>query len=218
MLLSVKALKRLLLVIIIIFGAGTVIINSPSFWKLFYPLPYREAVNQRSKQFQLDPFLVAAVMRVESKFNPYAESRRGARGLMQLMPDTARWAAGQMGLSFSEDKLLEPDYNILLGCWYLANLESEFKGNIVLTLAAYNAGRGNVRQWVANEGLEGEVERIEQIPFPETREFVRRVLADFERYQWIYGREAEDLARALDLNPTNLGKNSPSRGYKEAGG
>jgi len=197
MLLSVRAVKRLLLVVIILLGAGTIIISSPSFWKLFYPLPYREAVVQRSKQFQLDPFLVAAVMRVESKFNPYAESPRGARGLMQLMPDTARWAAGQMGLDFDEENLLEPDYNILLGCWYLANLESEFESNTVLTLAAYNAGRGNVRQWIVNEGLEGEVERIEQIPFPETREFVRRVLADYERYKWIYGREADRLSRVL---------------------
>jgi soluble lytic murein transglycosylase len=152
-----------------------------------YPLdPYRELIFARSRQHGLDPYLVAAVIRQESKFNPGATSYQGARGLMQVLPDTGRWVADQMGLPFVPEMLYDPDYNILIGCWYLAHQRSHFGGDIVLALAAYNSGRGNVERWLREARWTGEKSTMEQIPFPETRHYVRQVMQSYERYRRIY--------------------------------
>lgn len=163
-----------------------ILIAIPWFWRLFYPFPYRDSILRHSREFNLDPNLVVAVIRVESKFRITAESPRGAKGLMQLMPDTARWAAEQMGIEYSEGDLFDPDYNITVGCWYLANLLHEFKGNLPAALAAYNGGRGNVRDWLAQGIWQGSLEEIERIPFKETRDFVFRVLHDYRVYSALY--------------------------------
>ncbi|MFZ5814565.1 MAG: lytic transglycosylase domain-containing protein [Bacillota bacterium] len=153
-----------------------------------YPLAYEESLFQRAREQQLDPYLVAAVIRAESRFRPRATSPQGARGLMQVMPETGQWAAEQMKLPFHPDYLYDPDYNIRIGCWYLANLLKEFDGDPVLALAAYNAGRNNVRKWLAERRWTGEGHTLEQIPFPETRHYVAVVLRDYQRYLWLYGQ------------------------------
>lgn len=163
------------------------IVNSNWFWRLFYPLDYWESITSNAREFSLDPFLIAAVIRVESKFDPHARSKRGAIGLMQLMPDTARWVAEQVGVPFSVDYLYLPEYNIRLGCWYLANLGQEFGKDLVVTLAAYNGGRGNVRKWLEDGLWTGEVHRVDEIPFSETRQFVKKVLRDYQMYRELYG-------------------------------
>lgn len=152
--------------------------------RLIYPFPHKEIIYKYAQEYNVDPLLVAAIIRAESKFNSQAESKMGAKGLMQLMPETAAWAAKKMGMTdFTTQKLYETDTNIKIGCWYLANLSKEFKGNNLLVIAAYNGGRGNVKGWVKSEQWQGEKDKLEQIPFAETRTYVKTVMDNWEKYQ-----------------------------------
>ena len=151
-----------------------------------YPFEYRSYIETSAESRRTDPFLVAAVIKHESKFEPRARSDGGARGLMQLMPATAEWIARQLGEPFTEEYLYDPALNIRYGVWYLAELEREFGGNDILALAAYNAGRGNVRDWMERFHWTQQFDEIEAIPYPETRFYVRRVLEDREQYKRLY--------------------------------
>jgi len=195
MILRLAVLKRFFLIITISLILIFLIVNINFFWKLLYPFPYRDIIYRYSKQFDLDPLLVVAVIKVESRFNPYAESQQGALGLMQIMPETAVWVAKNLNVGYSKEKLFEPDYNIMLGCWYLSNLYSEFKGNLALVLASYNGGRGNVREWIRTGQWNGNIHSLEKIPFSETRDFVKKVLKNYERYKKIYKEESEGGVR-----------------------
>lgn len=158
--------------------------------RVVYPLPYRDLIITEAEKNELDPLLVAAVIRVESRFNPAARSRRGAVGLMQIMPPTGAWIAEKMGRrppGISE--LEDPAVNVPLGTWYLADLLKEF-GELEVALAAYNAGRGHVANWLAAGRRPQGEEALDWIPFPETRSFVGRVLRDYRRYRWLYPRLA----------------------------
>ncbi|ADU50550.1 Lytic transglycosylase catalytic [Thermaerobacter marianensis DSM 12885] len=153
-----------------------------------YPVPMAELIGQEAAACGVDPLLVAAVVRRESGFEPRAVSDRGARGLMQIMPETGAWVAGQMGLpAFHPDRLFEPEYNLRLGCWYLAYLLERFHGDPVVALAAYNGGEGTVADWIAR-GRWHPQRGVSAIPYPETRRFVAGVLRDYRVYQWLYRR------------------------------
>jgi soluble lytic murein transglycosylase len=165
---------------------------------VYYPLKYRQILFDRAREHGLDPYLVAAVVRSESGFKPTATSSQGARGLMQIMPETGEWVAKQMGLPYSPDLLYDPDYNVRLGCWYLESLHTEFGGDTVLALAAYNGGRNNVRQWLEERRWTGEHQTLEQIPFKETRLYVAKVLKDFALYRRIYAPESQEKGEAAD--------------------
>ena len=178
--------RRLLLLLLILVLLTVVVANSRPFLRLLYPMPYGDEVARYAKQFQLDPLLVTAVMRVESKFNPAAESSKGAVGLMQLMPETAKWAAEQMEIEYSKEMLVAPEYNISIGCWYLALLKSQFNGNTTAALAAYNAGGTPVAQWLERGLWDGSLEDVKSIPFVETRNYVKKVLKDYEIYRKVY--------------------------------
>ncbi|NLG78486.1 MAG: lytic transglycosylase domain-containing protein [Firmicutes bacterium] len=152
-----------------------------------YPTPYKDLVTQYCAEHNVDPFLVTALMRVESRFRPHVVSEKGARGLMQVMPDTARWVAQELGMDrFDPEMLHDPRTNLRIGTWYLASLEREFGGDKVIVLAAYNAGRGNVRKWLDTARWTGRIEEIDRIPFPETRDYVRKVLRFYETYVRVY--------------------------------
>jgi soluble lytic murein transglycosylase len=180
--------RRYLLWAAALLGIVILLLNSAWFWRLFYPFPHQELVSRYSRQFEVDPYLVAAIIRVESKFHSQAESQAGARGLMQIMPETARWAAEQMLIEdYDPDRLYEPEFNIRIGVWYLANLTHEFRGNIVLVVAAYNGGRGNVRQWLEDSRWSGDIRKLEEIPYPETRRYVQDVMFNYQMYKRIYG-------------------------------
>lgn len=150
-----------------------------------YPFPYRETVEAAATRHGLDPFLLAAVIRTESRFRAEARSPRGAVGLMQLLPETAREVAGP-GLE-AED-LLRPDVNVELGARYLARLTAAFGGRMAAALAAYNGGPANVRAWLAGGLWDGTFEDAARIPFSETRRFVQRVALARRMYAWLYGR------------------------------
>ncbi len=107
---------------------------------------------------------------------------------MQIMPETGRWVALQIGqIEFKVEQLDEPEVNICLGSWYLAELKREFYGNTILALAAYNGGRENVSRWLQQKQWVGELTDLDSLPFPETRQFIRKVLWNHKVYQYLYG-------------------------------
>lgn len=155
---------------------------------VLYPFPYRAQVTVAAAANRLDPRLVLAVARAESRFRPDIVSRRGAIGLMQLTPDTAAWIAAkrrQPGPVTTAD-LDEPGENVSFGAWYLAWLLQDFGGRLPVALAAYNAGPSTVAAWLASGQWRGTRADVVDIPFPETREFVRRVLANYGMYRILY--------------------------------
>lgn len=163
---------------------------APPVSRLIYPFHYREIILEQAHRNELEPQLVAAVIWVESSYNENAESKKGARGLMQIMPETGAWAAEMMRLDdYSEDKLYDPRVNITLGSWYLKHLIHSFDNNTYAALAAYNGGRGHVKRWLDEEIWDGSRENLSQIPFPETRNFVTRVETVYRRYQRLYDLE-----------------------------
>ncbi len=184
-----RTLAVLLLVLALAAAAGFVIYHSDWFQKeYFYPFPYQDKVYRYGRENGVDPYLIAAVIRTESKFVAAARSPKGAMGLMQMMPETAKWVAGQVGQDDFRDAMLnEPETSIRFGAWYLASLKKEFNGNEILVLAAYNGGRGNVGQWMRQLGWGKDFRDIDRIPYKETREYVKKVLSARERYKFLYG-------------------------------
>ena len=155
--------------------------------RFVYMWPYQDEILEYSGKNKIDPFLVAAVIKNESNFDRKAVSKVGAIGLMQIMPDTGEWIAEQMGIkNFASDDLYRTDANIRLGCWYLGELEYEFQRNWVLMMIAYNAGRGNTKAWMQENGWDYDFNRIEDIPYSDTREYVKKVLYDRDEYYKLY--------------------------------
>lgn len=176
-----------LFIIFISLSAFFVLQFEPVQRSYFYVYPYHDTVMKYAAMYNVDSNLTAAVIKKESKFKREVHSHRGAIGLMQIMPDTAKWIAGQLGdTNYSEEGLHEPDRNIRYGTWYLSTLQKEFHGNNVLALAAYNAGRGNVQEWMKQYNWSEDFSDIDAIPFAETRDYVRQVLADEKKYRELY--------------------------------
>jgi soluble lytic murein transglycosylase len=182
--------KLLTLFVVAVAAAGYAVYHSDWFQREYiYPLPHREQVFRYAQDNGLDPYLVAAVIRTESRFVAAARSPKGAVGLMQLMPETGRWVATQLDYpGFSATMLADPDISIRFGTWYLASLKREFQNNDILSLAAYNGGRGNVRQWINQFGWPADFRDISQIPFRETRDYVGKVLDARNHYRYLYAR------------------------------
>ncbi|MBI4083376.1 MAG: lytic transglycosylase domain-containing protein [Candidatus Lambdaproteobacteria bacterium] len=155
-------------------------------WRFAYPQAYWSTIVQHSAPRQVDPYLVLAVMREESHFQTVADSRAGAKGLMQLMPATAQMLAKRLGLPYAEEHLLTPEGNIPLGVVYLQRVLARFGGNILLASAAYNAGPTAVARWVSQYGKLPSDEFVESIPFDETRMYVKRVYTSYLIYRELY--------------------------------
>ena len=155
--------------------------SKPGWWeRLWYPLRYETIVRGHARNYSLDPALLAAVIYQESKFKADAESKSGAIGLMQLLPDTAKGIAVHTGGSaFRVADLYDPEINVRYGAWYLRHLLRKY-GEERTALAAYNAGQDNVDRW-RREGIE--------IQFPETRAYVNRVEDLKKIYRDAYGDE-----------------------------
>jgi soluble lytic murein transglycosylase len=159
------------------------------FWEMFYPLGWRDALTAAAGRASIDPFLVAAVVREESSFYPQARSRVGARGLMQLMPDTGRAVAQARQIPFPDVEVLDqPVTNLQIGTIFFGGLLREF-GDARLAAAAYNAGPTRVREWWGNRKTDDLEVWVEQIPYNETRAFVKRVMLSWQEYQRVYGEK-----------------------------
>jgi len=153
-----------------------------------YPLAYERLVQAEAENSQLDPFLILALMRTESLFDPLAESPAGARGLMQIMPATGREIASRLDVPDGDEiNLLEPRWSIRMGVTYLDQQLQAYHGQIQFALAAYNAGPGNANRWLERlDGIDPDL-FVELIDFRETRQFIRKVLAAQARYRKVWG-------------------------------
>ncbi|MDM7944638.1 MAG: transglycosylase SLT domain-containing protein [Hydrogenophaga sp.] len=162
-----------------------------------FPTPHRTAVVSRSREIGLDPAYVYGLIRQESRFVTDARSGVGASGLMQVMPATARWTARKIGLTdFRPAQITERDTNILIGTAYLKLALDDFDSSLPMAAAAYNAGPGRPRSWRNGPVLPGEI-WVENIPFEETRDYVKRVLANTASYAALLSGQPQSLRARL---------------------
>ena len=178
-------MKKALTIIIIIAIFILLFINKNNLLKLFYPIKYSEYVEQYSKEYSVDKYLIYATIKAESNFDEKAISSKKAMGLMQLMLGTAKDIAKTLNTSVNSEKILDPQINIQFGTKYISQLIQKYN-DIGLSLAAYNAGSSNVDAWINNGTLKSDGSNIENIPFKETNNYVRKILKNYEIYRTIY--------------------------------
>ncbi|HUA20814.1 MAG TPA: transglycosylase SLT domain-containing protein [Bryobacteraceae bacterium] len=164
------------------------------FWRLAFPLPYRKTLEEYCRQRSVDPYLMAALIRQESEFNPKAVSRANARGLAQVMPATGRQLSRKLKMRYRTSMLFTPTVNLKLGTYYLSTLADQLMGQWEAVLASYNAGKSHVTAWLAMSNFREPAEFVESIPFNETRLYVESVLRNADVYRKLYGQK-------LALNP-----------------
>jgi len=161
-----------------------------------FPMPFRADVQARAKDIGLDPAYVYGLIRQESRFVMDARSSVGASGLMQIMPATARWTARKIGLDFTQDMIPDRDVNLRLGTNYLKLVLDDFGGSQAMAAAAYNAGPSRPRRWREGPALEPAI-WAENIPFNETRDYVKKVLSNAAYYEAIMSGQAPSLKTRL---------------------
>jgi soluble lytic murein transglycosylase len=164
-----------------------------------FPMPHQSEVVKRASAIGLDPAYVYGLIRLESRFVMNARSHVGASGLMQVMPATASWTARKIGLTdFKAGQINELDTNILIGTAYLKFALDDFEGSLPMAAAAYNAGPGRPRAWRNGPTLPGEI-WAENIPFDETRDYVKRVLANTTNYAALITGQPQSLRARLGV-------------------
>ena len=152
-----------------------------------FPIKYEEAVTKYSQIYELDPYMVYSIIKVESSFDEKAESNKGARGLMQITPSTGEWIAEKLKIKeFDSDDLFLPEINIMMGTWYFNYLTEKFDNDITLAIAAYNAGPGNVQNWLNDEDISHNGEELNRIPYRETENYVKKFNNAYEQYKELY--------------------------------
>ncbi|MEM6424817.1 MAG: transglycosylase SLT domain-containing protein [Cyanobacteria bacterium P01_D01_bin.128] len=169
-----------------------------AYWHVLYPFPYANLIEAWAGQRQLNPLLVTALMRQESRFMPKIRSVVGATGLMQVMPSTAEWidskeAMGDYNLEIPED-------NIKLGTWYLDYTHGEFGNNSLFAIASYNAGPGNISNWIGRKNFTDADDFVSKIPFAETKGYVHHVFGNYWNYLRLYNPEIADQVAQYDAD------------------
>ena len=160
-----------------------------------YPRYYANAVDKYAKLYNVDTFLVAAMILEESRYNAAAVSWAGAIGLMQIMPATGRELAGQLKIRrFRTSMLKQPDINIRMGTKYIADLNSWFNDNPMLVIGAYNGGPGRMKRWVSTKGIKDIDLFVEKITIRETRLHIKKVIDSYDNYVQLYGKSDEPPA------------------------
>ncbi len=155
-----------------------------------YPTSYSEYVTKYSDEYNIDKYLVYSMIKAESGFDPNAVSYRGAKGLMQIMDSTGEWAAEKIDMEdFNAERLMEPDINIHIGCWYIARLLKQYNNNTEVALAAYNAGSGNVSKWLKDESKSSDGQTLDEIPFEETKNYVAKIKKYHSMYKKLYDKQ-----------------------------
>jgi soluble lytic murein transglycosylase len=169
-----------------------------------FPMPLRETVVRRSGNIQLDPAFVYGLIRQESRFITDARSHVGAAGLMQVMPATAKWTAKKIGLNnFTPNQITDHEVNVTIGTGYLKLVLNDFEGSMPMAAAAYNAGPSRPRNWRNGPVMEAAI-WAENIPFLETRDYVKKVLANTTSYAAILTGQPQSLkARLGKVGPRN---------------
>lgn len=178
-------MRKKILIIFVIIVLALIILNSLDLKKLIlkrmYSTQYEEYVYRYSNENNIDPLLIFAIIKAESNFNKDSVSSSNAKGLMQLMDSTAKDVAKKTKIS-EEINLFDAETNIKLGTNYIAMLLNYYKNNLYLSLAAYNAGIGNVNKWIEKEIIKADGSDIENIPFKETENYVRKVQRNYRIY------------------------------------
>ena len=170
----------------LLIAAVITLILIPPVSKALHPLRYEQYITEYSGQYGLDPYLIMGVISAESRFDKNAQSNKDAKGLMQIKEDTALWCIQHFGLDADIDDIYEPDTNILIGCTYIDYLIDIFDGQVDTAIAAYNAGQGNVKNWLADERYSDDGKTLKEIPFDETKEYVKKVRHREEIYRDLY--------------------------------
>ncbi len=162
-----------------------------SYWQARYPFPFLQEIEYWSGQRQLNPLLVTALIRQESRFEPKIRSVAGAVGLMQVMPGTSKWIAEQINLAQYNSEI--PKDNILLGTWFLNYTHQQYDNNSLFAIASYNAGPNAVSKWRSNLGISDPDEFVEAVPYEETKGYIRQVFGNYWNYLRLYNPEISQL-------------------------
>ncbi len=176
-----KFIKIIAVIVLLAVLAG---LSFPFILKTLYPLKYEESIDEYSAKYGLDRYLVMGVISAESRFSEDAVSHKSAKGLMQLKDDTAYWCAEKYGIG---GEIYEAEVNIEIGCAYLRYLLDLFGNDTENALAAYNAGQGNVKKWLADSKYSSDGKNLDKIPYVETSDYVLRVQRRAKIYKKIYG-------------------------------
>ena len=169
--------------------------QTPTYSQTIYPFPFPNLILDRSEDNNLNPLLVTALVRQESRFEPDIRSVVGAIGLMQVMPETGEWISQQ--INQADYRLAEPRDNVKFGTWYLDYTHRQFADNSLLAVASYNAGPGAVSGWVAEKDFANADEFVKGIPYPETQDYVESVFGGYWNYLRIYNPKIAAKVAAL---------------------
>lgn len=181
---KIKKLIALILTLTILY------LGAVSMLKTLYPLKYEDYVEVYSKENNLSPAFVYAVIKCESDFDSDAVSNVGATGLMQIMPDTFSWINMRLGEDNPYSMATDPETNIKYGCYLYGYLLNKY-GRVQESLAAYHGGNGNVDKWLADERYSSDGETLHTIPFPTTNKYVKKVMLTEKIYQNLYFRKEQ---------------------------
>lgn len=186
---ATKRFVAILLIICLSIGGG-IVINE--LWNVFdrymHPINYADIISEASREFDVPQYIIYATIKVESDFDPYAESSAGAIGLMQMMPNTFEWLTSDehLGENLSKKRLEDPKTSIRYGTYYLSYLYRRFDYNWNTAFAAYNGGEGNVVEWLQNPKYSDMNGNLTDIPFKETKNYVKKINAAIKTYQDLY--------------------------------
>jgi soluble lytic murein transglycosylase len=184
-----RRILGVLVTLLLAAGVWAVVGGPNAVREITLPLRHEDIIRQQAKKKGVDPNLIAAIIYEESRFRDQT-SHAGARGLMQITPATARFIARDSGgAAFTQRDLATPQINIAYGTYYLRYLLRRYNGNQELAIAAYNAGETNVDRWVRRAGGPDAFDKVDDIPFPETRAYVQNVLRSERSYEQHYGDE-----------------------------
>jgi soluble lytic murein transglycosylase len=177
-----------------------------------YPTPYKDEIVARARELNLDPTYVLGLIRQETRFMTTLRSHAGASGLMQVMPSTAKWVAKKIGMDYSADMISDPSTNLRIGTGYLKLVLDAFDGSQAMAAAAYNAGPTRPRKWREGPWLETAA-WAENIPFPETRDYVKKVLSNASIYAAVLSGEPPALRQRLErfIGPRDANAPAPDK-------
>jgi soluble lytic murein transglycosylase len=181
-------IRKRVLLLLLIGLIGVLFLNSNWLARMMYPIEFKEDIRASASNYGVDPHLIAAIIRTETNYSTGQVSKKGALGLMQIMPDTADWIFQKADFKNVTEDMLQnrPDVSIEVGAWYLQSLHKQFDQNTVAVIAAYNAGPGNVRKWLDSGKWDGKLDTADQIPYGETRHYVQRVIYYYNKYKDLY--------------------------------
>lgn len=181
-----KHKKGLFLLIVVVF-----LLLFSTWWGIrtfVYPLKHFDIIKQESAKNQIDPYLVSAIIKAESGFNKDVTSPKQAKGLMQMMDSTAEEMTEDLDIDLTKDNIYDEKINIALGCKYLSSLITKYHGNYYLAIVAYNAGMGNLDNWIKEGTVSEDLDQVanSNIPFPETKNYLKKVIHFYQVYRMLY--------------------------------